>query len=265
MAGRGLASVNKWELDAELKEGAGDGTPRKDDGEAALGMAAAKANEGADHGDVPEDRRDVGYEEEAMAIEDAQTPRGKDEEAHPRKHDLDEMDGEDAEVAVKAGGDEVDEHRGQQDAEENDDADANGKQAGDDAGDTTRKVDFTFGQESGVDGDEGGGEDAFAQKVLEKVGDLEGGGERASRLGIAQVISEDARAHEARNTAQKNARTHQQRGGARLAGRRRGGAGNFGFDRDVISVEWPDAETENSAAQLRNRAECLLTFDSPGP
>ena len=76
---------DRGHLDDELQCGADDGTDGEGNGEARLsggGSGDAVAEEAAalphqrrDHGQVPDDRRGVGEEEAAVAVENAETPR----------------------------------------------------------------------------------------------------------------------------------------------------------------------------------------------
>jgi len=92
------------------------------------------------------------------------------------------VSGEKPLLSVKAWGDQVHERGGNENADEDDDADGDSEQAGDDAGHPAGEFGFAFGEEAGVNGNEGGGEDAFAEQVLKEIGDLEGGGPRVGGI-----------------------------------------------------------------------------------
>ena len=141
-----------------------------------------------------------------MAVEDAQAPRGHDQQAHAGEEDLHEADGELALVAVEAGGDNVDEVRGHQDADRDDGGDDQGQQRADGRGYAVASALIILAEQAGVDGDEGGGKDAFAEEILEEVGDLLGGLEGVGGVGVAEVMGEDAIADEAGDAAEENAR-----------------------------------------------------------
>jgi hypothetical protein len=62
-----------------------------------------------------------------------------------------------------------------------------------------------FGAEPRVDGDEGGGEHALAEEVLQEVGNAKGGAKGVGGVGVAEVVSEDAVADEADEAAEQDA------------------------------------------------------------
>ncbi len=83
------------------------------------------------------------------------------------------------------------------------------------AGDSARRAPRLFvlfaRQQAGVDGNERGGEHAFAEQVLQEIGDAEGGPEGVRRVGIAEVVREDAVADQAGDAAQEDSGGHQKR------------------------------------------------------
>jgi len=176
-------------------QGAADhGGPCGDYYQGILRATFAEGDHAGNHGDVPKNWSGVGDEEFAVAVEDAEAPGGSDEKACAGKEDAHEEDGEFAFFAVEAGSDGVDEPGSGEDAEKNKDGSAEGEKRGYGTGGLAG---FLFvvgiaGEQAGVDGDEGGGEDAFAEKILEEIGDAEGGFENVGGIGIAEVVSEDA-------------------------------------------------------------------------
>jgi hypothetical protein len=191
-------------------------------------MGVAKTQEGANHRDIPEDGGNVGDKEEAMAIEDAEAPGGKDEHANAGKHDLDEVDDEIAFSAVVAGRDEVREEGTKQNAKENNNADANGQQTANDAGHAAGEFPVALGKKARINGDERSGEDALAKEVLKEIGDSDRGLEGVGGEGIAEIVCENALADEAGDAAEEDAGTYQKGGGARGAGGRRCGSAGHG-------------------------------------
>ena len=111
MARGDFPSVDEGQLECELKESTGNGPPCKEESERGLGMPGAKADEGRNHGKIPEDGGNVGDKEEAVAVEYAKAPGGEDEDANTREHHLDEVDREFAHSAVETGRDEIDQVR----------------------------------------------------------------------------------------------------------------------------------------------------------
>ena len=167
--------------------------------------AFAEGDHAGNHGDVPENGSGVGNEKFAVAIEDAEAPRGGDEQTCAGKKDADEEDGEVAFFAVETGGDSVDEPRRGEYAEEDEERGAEHEQRGDGTGSFACFLFVAAGEQASVDGNEGGGEDTFTKKILQEIGNAEGGAKGVGRVGIAEVVSEDSIADQASNAAEKNA------------------------------------------------------------
>ncbi len=98
----GFAPINKGELDGKLKQRTGDGTPCEYEDKTTLGGVSAEEEESADHGGIPKDWSDVGDEEKAVAIEDAEAPCGEDEYADAGEEYLDDVEGEIALGGIEA-------------------------------------------------------------------------------------------------------------------------------------------------------------------
>jgi hypothetical protein len=111
-----------------------------------------------------------------VAIEDAETPGGEDEKADAGKHDLNEVNGQKAFLSAKTEGDQVHHRRSKENAKENDDTYGEGEEARNDAGYFSGELGFAFGEEPGVNRDERGGEDAFAEQILKEIGNSRCGG-----------------------------------------------------------------------------------------
>ena len=165
------------------------------------------------HRGVPKDGCDVRDEEKAVAIKNAKTPCGENKQPHSGKHDLDKVNGQFALIAVKKpGGDQIHHVGRDKDAKEDDcTLTAERQQAGNDAGNTAGEFGFAFGEETGIDGDEGSGEDAFAEEILEEIGDLERGAECVGGIGEAKVVAEDAGAEETGEPAEEDAGADEER------------------------------------------------------
>ena len=111
----------------------------------------------------------------------------------------------------KARRDEVDEQRRGQHAEQHQDADHEREQRADGARHLPR-LDLVAGTEqAGVHRDEGGGERALAEEVLEQVRDAERGGEGVGRVADAEVVPQHPHPDEPDHAAGQDAQRHHQR------------------------------------------------------
>ena len=192
-------------MHADLQRAANYGSPGGDDDEGILRATFAEGDHAGNHGDVPEDGSGVGDEKFAVAIEDAETPRGGDEQTCAGKKDADEEDGEVAFFAVETGGDGVDEPRRGENTEEDEERGAEHEERGDGTGSFACFFFIAAGEQAGVDGNEGGGEDTFTKKILQEIGNAEGGAKGVGGVGIAEVVGEDAIADQSGNAAEKDA------------------------------------------------------------
>jgi len=216
-------------LDEDLEGAADDRGPGGDDDEGVLGSAGAEGDHASDHGEVPENGRGVREEELAVAVQDAEAPGGGDEESCAREEDANEKDGEFALFAVEAGSDGVDEPwRGEHTEQDQE----RGRKC-EESGNSTRGFAGFFlvvtGEEIGIDRDKGRGEDTFAEKVLQEIGDAEGGFEDVGSVGIAEVVGENAVANESGNAGEKDAGGDEEcetAGAGRLRGVGGGGGGH---------------------------------------
>ena len=112
----------------------------------------------------------------------------------------------------KSGRDGVEEPRRRQHAEEREASRHQRQQPSDGAGHLARLLPFSLGAQRRVDGNERGREDAFAEQVLQEVGDAQ-----RRRIGVGggrgpQVMAEDPLPHQPREPAEQDARADQQRG-----------------------------------------------------
>ena len=144
-----------------------------------------------------------------MAVQDAQAPGGEDEEPHAREQDAHDADGELADLALESGSHEPDDRGRGQDADGDDHADGEREQGGHDSGHAARQRFVLLREQPRIDGDEGRGEDTFAEEVLEEVRDAKGGLEGAGGVGVAEIVGEDALAHEAGDAAEEDPRGHE--------------------------------------------------------
>src|SRR5262249_43161460 len=149
-------------------------------------------------------RCSVGEEKLAMTVENAKTPSGGHQKSRARKKNANEENGEFAFFAMEAGGDGVDQPRSGEHTQENQERGAKREKSGDG---TCGLASFFFvfaGKKIGVNRNKRGGENTFAKKILQEIGDAEGGLEDVGGIGIAEVVGENAVANEACNTGEKD-------------------------------------------------------------
>ena len=121
------------------------------------------------------------------------------------------VDGELALGAFKAGRDGVDQPRRGEHAREHEHGDDEREHRRHRARHAPRLFFLTAREKVGVDRNEGRREHAFAEEVLQEIGNAEGGVESVRRIRAqAEVVREDAQAHQAHETAEQDARRHQQ-------------------------------------------------------
>jgi hypothetical protein len=140
-----------------------------------------------------------------MAVQNAEAPRRADEEACAGKEDADEKNREFALLSVEARGDGFDEPRRGENTEKTEHGSAKGEKCGNGAGSFSSFFLIVSRKKVGVNGNEGSGENAFTKKILQEVGDAQGGFEDIGRVGIAKIVGEHAIADQSRDAAQKNA------------------------------------------------------------
>ena len=113
---------------------------------------------------------------------------------------------------MESGSDEVDQDRRCQHARQHQRRGEQGENCEDSAGDTACFFLFFAGQKVGINRNERSGQHTFAKKVLQKVRNTQRGAKGIGGIGIAEIVSEDAVANQARDTTEKNPGSHQ-RGG----------------------------------------------------
>src|SRR5256885_5388706 len=139
-----------------------------------------------------------------MAVEDTKTPCGEDEQGCAGKKYANETNSEFAFFALEAGRDGEDEIRRCQHADK-DEHRNDERENREDRARHARRFAFVMAREQvRVDGNEGGRERAFAEEILQEIRDAKGGCENVCGVGGGEVISEDALACEADETAQEN-------------------------------------------------------------
>lgn len=155
-----------------------------------------------DHGDVPEHRSGVGEEEFAVAVEDTEAPGGGDEKSGTGKKDADKKNGEFAFLAVKAGSDGIDEPGSGENPKHNEDRGAESDKSRNGAGSFAGFFFVLAREKVGIDGDEGGRKDAFAEKVLQEIRDAEGGFENVGSVGVPEIVGKNTITDEPGETAE---------------------------------------------------------------
>ena len=133
-----------------------------------------------------------------MAVQDAEAPRGHHQQARAGKEDAHERDGQLALRAVEAGGDDVDQQRRREHAEQHQHRGEQRQDREDGARHAARFFLFFARQQTGVNGNEGGREDAFAEQVLQEIGDAQRrakgvGGRRKCRSNARKRVREPGR------------------------------------------------------------------------
>ena len=104
-----------------------------------------------------------------------------------------QLDGEFAFVAGEAGGDDVDQYRRDDYADENHHATDQREDAEDGMGNIFGFIVFTVGAEFGVYGDKRSGENSFAKEVVQQVGNAAGLTKGIGEVGVPEVVGERPR------------------------------------------------------------------------
>ena len=165
-------------LHEDLQQAPRDARPRRRNRQFGHRAAGAEGQQCADDGKVPRDWRGVTQEEPAMAVEDAEAPGREYEESRTRKEDPDEQDGERTLVAGKPRGNQGHQQRGGDHADHHHTGHDERQESADGAGHAVGLGLVFLREQPGVDRDEGRRERAFAEKILEEIGNAKGGGER---------------------------------------------------------------------------------------
>src|SRR5579862_5977564 len=102
----------------------------------------------------------------------------------------------------------VNQPRCAEDAEKHENGSAEAEQGRDGASSFAGFLFITTREQLGINRDERGGEYAFAEKILQEIGNAEGGFENIRSVGIAKIVREDTIADQAGYAAEENARRH---------------------------------------------------------
>ena len=148
-----------------------------------------------------------------MAVEDAEAPRGEHQQAGARKQDADDRDRQLPLLALESRRDERDEQRRGEHAEQHERARDEREQRRHRAGDARGLFPFLARDKRRIHGNERRGQRAFAEQVLQKIGNAEGRHERVGRIGEAEIMREEPLADKAGEPAAEDAE-RDERGGA---------------------------------------------------
>jgi hypothetical protein len=173
-------------------------------------LRTAEREEGRDHGRVPRERRGIGEEEFAVAVQNSQAPRGGHEQSDAGKENLHQANSESAGLAFEAGSDGIDEPGGGKHADQHEHGGGERKDTAHGARHAVGLFAIALGQQAGVDRDEGGGERTLAEHVLQKVRDADGGVERVRGKSQPEVVEENALAGQADDAGEQNAGGYQE-------------------------------------------------------
>jgi len=214
------------QLHRELQEPAdqaaeeGGEEPALDGGQAGLrrrrGRPRRRHHRG-DDGEVPDDRRHVGHQEAAMAVEHPERPRRQHQEPGHREDDPHRPHGQREAVDVhlprrhpgrvveEAGRQHRDDQRRQQHPEQHQDADRRHQQPEDGAGETAGVVAPSLRQQPRVDRDERRRQRLLAEQVLKHVGSPQGVAEDVGERADAEELGDRPLPHQAEDLAQQDA------------------------------------------------------------
>src|SRR6185437_8151969 len=161
-------SQHPRELNEKLQAAPHNRSPREIDGQLVLRGEAAEGDKRRDHRDIQSDGSGIGEQKAVMAIEDAQAPRAHHQQTGAREQNPNDMDSKLAFLSTESRGNDVDEKRREQDAQNNQDGADNGKQAEYRAREMIGLLLPLLGQQLGIHRDEGGREDAFTESVVQQ-------------------------------------------------------------------------------------------------
>ena len=145
-----------------------------------------------------------------MAVEDAQAPRRKDEESGAREEDPRELNREVAPLARESSGNQGNQEWREEHTGKHDDCGREGESYRHYAGKPVRFLLFVAAEETGIFGNEGRRENAFAKQILQQVGNPDGGVERVGGERAAEVEREDLVPDEPGYATEKNPGAHEE-------------------------------------------------------
>ena len=214
-------------LHKNLQRGADHRRPRDRDRKPVLRAARAVVKQRRDHRDVPRDRRGVGDQEFVMTVQDAEEPRRHHQQSRAGKEDAHDLNRQVALVALEARRDHVDQVRRDQHAERDQHRYAQRQNRADTPREHVGGFVVALAEQFSINRDERRGEDAFAEQVLQDVGDAEASLESVGGGRVTEKVREDAVANEPGDPAEQYAECDRT-GAARTGAANRRGLGARG-------------------------------------
>ena len=150
---------------------------------------------------------------------------------------------------MEAWGDGFNEPGSREYSDEDKNGSAESQKSGDSTGGFASFVLVVTREKTGINRNEGGGEDAFAEEILKEVGDTEGGSENVGGVRVAEVMGEDAIADQAGDAAEENA-SRDEEGEALGTSRLRSGSNRFSHEN---SREPTDSEKQRATSRAKAR------------
>ena len=196
---------HRRQLYRDLKQAACDRSPCGEDHNRVLSAPSSKVKHAGDHGNVPEDGGGIGDEKLAMTVENAKAPSRSDEQARARKQYAYKQDRKLSLFAPESGRDGLDQPGCCENTEQNEERGAQREKRRHSAGSLASFFLVAAGKKIGIDRYEGSGKLAFAEEVLQKVGDAQGRFEHVGGVGIAKIVGEDTVTDEAGDAAEEDA------------------------------------------------------------
>ena len=167
-----------------------------------------------------------------MAVQHSKAPGRKNQQARGGEENSDETNRQLALFAVKSGSDEFDEPRSSEDANQDERRCRESEKRENCTGSFLGLLAIVAGKKLGVDGNEGRGQNAFAEKILQKIGNADGGFEGVGGVRVAEIMGEEAVANEAGNAAEEYS------GGDEKGGARGAKAASGSFVRRGAGLNW---------------------------
>jgi hypothetical protein len=195
------------ELKRELEEASDQIAPSGPHYDLLGRVAADPARDGGrDDREVPHHRYRVREQEPPVAVQDPEAPGREHQQADSREEHPHQQHRQIAARPLEPRHQEVHQQRSQQDAQSRDYRDHEGEEPRDGPRDPSRRLSIPPRDQASVLRDQRRGEDAFAEEVLEEVGDSERGGDRVGGDGaLPEVVGDDALANQPEDPTGENA------------------------------------------------------------
>jgi len=179
---------------------------------------SAFPKERGDNRDVPQNRCGVREKEFAMAVEYAEAPCRKNQQRRAREKDPHQTNRQQTLFAMEAGRDDVDQPGRGEHADQHQYRGDEEEQRKDCFRDARCFFVAALSVEACVDRHERGGENTFAEEVLQEIWNAKRSAERICGVGVPKVMREDSISNEADEAAEKNT-GGDSHGGSTAAGR----------------------------------------------